>query len=394
MITRRYTFKMYPNATQKAALDDMRVMCCRLYNALNEQRHDRWSRFGKAMSAFDQGREMTRLCNDPELPEWHGFPSGIRERISGRIDQAWKKYFSNLKDWRKGKMDRFPLPPRYQKTSLFNGFGLRESGHGWKFLGKKITIAKIGEVRIRGRFPMAPEQIRTADLMIKNGAWYISIVVKTADFRRMSRPRPQNFHPAVVNSLHKIMEMLEVSCGTPGFAGERQVHARKLTALKSCSAPDFAGERQVAADMSGDPVSIGERQAQTRFPQAGTACKTADVSGRRQRRLDYAMHYVTSWMAETGGDICITRPALKKAVKSARGTKDDPGAMVKFKARQTRKLLDLNIGKFCALLEYKVEARDNKFQVIETEDHTAMIPTEIAALAKAGKAARRKRKAA
>jgi hypothetical protein len=33
---------MYPNAAQAAQLEHLRIMACRLYNALVEQRRDAW----------------------------------------------------------------------------------------------------------------------------------------------------------------------------------------------------------------------------------------------------------------------------------------------------------------------------------------------------------------
>jgi hypothetical protein len=112
-------------------------------------------------------------------------------------------------------------------------------------------------------------------------------------------------------------------------------------------------------------------------------------------RRDHAIHEYTSWLAAHGGDIVIERPPLRQATATGAGTVYDPGALVAFKARMNRDLLDRGIGKFCEVLTYKVQARGRAVTVTERPDHSAMIPalaTETARLAKrVQRAARRPR---
>src|ERR1700677_4699511 len=73
-LLRRYTFKLYPNAAQAAALTEQARMCASLWNALLEMRETHRRRALQrgdkktSLTAFDQGKDITALR--AELPEW------------------------------------------------------------------------------------------------------------------------------------------------------------------------------------------------------------------------------------------------------------------------------------------------------------------------------------
>jgi hypothetical protein len=136
-------------------------------------------------------------------------PSGIRERVAERVDQAFRKYFDNIKAWKRGQWQH-PFPPRppfYQKSAEFSGFGLKKCGMNWKVLaiqpGKAMLyIQSVGNIRVRGRFPATPSQIRTADVLWRDGHWEISIVAKFFEWAD-AQPDAAHFNRAASNFSQK-----------------------------------------------------------------------------------------------------------------------------------------------------------------------------------------------
>ena len=418
MFVRRYTFRLYPNATQAAALDDFRRRSCWLYNALIEQRRDAWDRRRKSLTRFDQGRELTLLANDPDLPEWKSFPSAIRERVAERVDQAYKMYFDNVKQWRLGRWNKpFPPgPPGFQKSAEFSGFGYREMPKGWRWMdGNKVRLQGVGDIKVRGRFPSEPADLRTADILYRNGRWEISIVGKFEETGRMSRPTEPFPNAALSNSLRKTLGCMRIRCSDLSFEGEMQEKCETPLVVSGCSDLSFEGEMQGIDRRAGGSGFSLEGEAQGEGSSVMTTHVCSDPSLRRgvqdflhtrqalsrgkknatrrwRNRIakrDHEMHEYTSWLAANGGDITIERPTLRKATKTAKGDAREHGAMVDFKAKMNRDLLDMGIGKFCEMLAYKIEALGNTFKVVEVEDHDAMVPQAVVELAKAAKKVRR-----
>jgi hypothetical protein len=108
------------------------------------------------------------------------------------------------------------------------------------------------------------------------------------------------------------------------------------------------------------------------------------------RARDYNMHYVTSAIVERYKDIRIEVPDIKQATASAAGSIYDHGAMVDWKAKQNRELLDYAIGKFCELLKYKAETACGKVDVVKVAGHQVELPNAIVSLAKASKQVRKR----
>jgi transposase len=423
---RRYTFKMHPNAAQACALENARILIQRLYNAMIEQRRDAWDRRRISLSKFDQGRECTLVRH--EFPEYKALGSAIMERCTERVDQAYKKYFDNFKLWKKGIWSKHypPSPPNYQKVIEFSGFGFREELTSWRYFNDKVRLHAIpGLVKISGKFPSEPISIRTCDLMLKRGKWWISIVVKLQDKAAMQAATGR-FSNAQPSNLPYISDVLPaISCATPEIVGKAQDARANGNADDSCATPEIVGKAQESvvgiANKIGcaTPEIVGKAQdyskAKIDLNLLSTFGTISDATGsyhldiesakagkgprgaknREVRRAKTAsrqahiMHEMTSALAQRYIDITIERPALLDVTKSAKGDAHNHGAEVAWKASINRCILDWNAGKFCQMLKYKMEAGGRTCTVIEIENHAAMLPNAIVDLAKQAKQVRR-----
>lgn len=185
LVTRRYTFKLYPTAKQRAVLEEQSALLAQLWNAALEQREIQWAHEcqrkpkgeRKGLSRFDQQKELKLIRR--EDPRFAAMSSASLELTIAALDLAFQAFFSRAKQGA-GKSSGYP---QYKSTSRHRTIPHRD-GKGWKLhhlYGKNWRIyAKgiPGRIRARGKFPAEPKEIRTMQLMERDGAWWASIVVK------------------------------------------------------------------------------------------------------------------------------------------------------------------------------------------------------------------------
>lgn len=88
---RRYTFKLYPNAAQDAAMREQARLCAVLWNALLEMRETYYRRAKQAglkktsLSAFDQGEDLTAMNADPDCAEFKALGRGTHVRFDTTV---------------------------------------------------------------------------------------------------------------------------------------------------------------------------------------------------------------------------------------------------------------------------------------------------------------------
>ena len=133
---RRYTFKLYPNAAQEAAMREQARLCAVLWNALLEMREDYYRRAKQqglkktSLSAFDQGKDLTAMNADPDCAEFKALGRGTQERVADMLDLAMKAFFKRAKAGA-GAASGYP---RYKSTRHAENIPLREPvKSGWKF---------------------------------------------------------------------------------------------------------------------------------------------------------------------------------------------------------------------------------------------------------------------
>ena len=190
-VTRRYNFALYPNKGQAAHLEDWRRRHCRLWNALIEQRRDAWDRCRVSLSCFDQQKEITALrASDPY---WREMNCDSQHMTAKRVQQAYDKYFANVKAGLRNKFGGPLSPPGYRKGEDYPGFTYRPAG--WKLAPKdggksgKMRFADIGWIKYRGCFPPGVVDLRTCDVLLVNGKWFASVVVTMEPRRKAGKEK-------------------------------------------------------------------------------------------------------------------------------------------------------------------------------------------------------------
>ena len=211
-VIRRYTFKLYPNKAQAEALDKMRRLHCTLYNGALQERIDAYRAkshakkeivcvgtfinrngeergkyrprhlsdgagvYGRTLNHFGQGAEIKIIrANDPA---YEAISADSMSFTLKRLDLAYKAFFSRAQSGA-GFQSGFP---RYKRSDRYPGFTHRP-GQGWHFDAKPkarsgtTTFKGVpGAVKWRGEFPMFPYGIKTGDVTLRAGVWWLSVV--------------------------------------------------------------------------------------------------------------------------------------------------------------------------------------------------------------------------
>ena len=247
MALRRYTFKLYPNAPQDAALRQQARLCAILWNALLEMRETHYRRAKQrgdrktSLSAFDQGKDLTALNaaakSDPDLAEWRSIPRGTQERVADMLDLAMKAFFKRAKAGA-GASSGYPQfksvyaitnfhkafptpcsipmrepaksgwrlentvdsPPARKSEPKSDAESLRARGEEGRTLetpsprapagGWRLTLRGIPDaIKARGKFPVEPTAFKTADVKFYDGSWWLSVCVELPERRVKGAPR-------------------------------------------------------------------------------------------------------------------------------------------------------------------------------------------------------------
>jgi putative transposase len=142
MVTRRQTFRLYPNKAQEKALFDARRLHCYLYNACVAQRQTEYQQHQRTISYFDQQNLLPAFVKD--WPEYKGLGSQALQATVKRVDLAYQSFFKGLRGRPKFKSIRNYSGWTYPALS---GWVANTDGkHG------SVTLTGLGlTIRMRGQ---------------------------------------------------------------------------------------------------------------------------------------------------------------------------------------------------------------------------------------------------
>jgi putative transposase len=168
-----YKYRIEPNQTQAAALDDMLGDFCQLYNAGLEQRIAAYRRQGISVTYKMQADELKAVrCAAPELARWS---FSAEQQVLRRLDKTFKAFFA-----RGHGFPRFRAIARFHAAEFRVGDGLtlRKSG--------KIGFVGVpGEIKLRWHRAL-PSKPKSAILTRQAGNWYVVFHVEVAAIERSS----------------------------------------------------------------------------------------------------------------------------------------------------------------------------------------------------------------
>lgn len=424
--TRRYTFKLYPNKAQGEAFERQSVLLARLWNAALQEREDQWRREverkghwrkvprpkedkPQGLSYYDQARAIKTIRRDD--PEYAEMSCASLELCLKALDLAFKAFWRRLKE---GCDPGAAGYPRYKSTKRHrtiwhrdrSGWKMTPRGKHWQFYFKGVP----GLVKARGRFPCGPGDIRTMEIIERDGRWQASVVVRQR--RRIeSGTVPLTVHFDLLDKFAVVKNAANGECLpglTPVFeAGEgRIILANNGDGRVSLGTDDGRCQRSLRNVSSADDAPDGGRKGQKR-PAADDATELRGTAGspdmnaqntadalqsardRRFKKFSYrwrretkriarrkakearirreALHRWTTLVVRSASEITVIAPPVKESTKSGRGDKYEWGGAVKAVAALNRHTLSQAPALAIQMLEYKAREAGIGFNLVTDE---------------------------
>jgi putative transposase len=235
---------MYPNQEQKAVLEEILGVHCRVYNTLLEE-HKR--RYDTDLPSYG----FKLMCKDltvwrAAIPALNVLNAQSLQVTAKRVALAFQSFFRRVAE---GAEE--PGYPRFKSFNRYPGWGYKTHGDGWRFFeGYKrkhsFRLSGIGDINLRGkgRFTGVP---KTCEIINKQGKWYLSVTFNV-DPAKVART-PGKETAAFDWGLTKLLTIAKAD-GTIEEIDNPRMLRNKLAALKKL-------QQAVSAEETKGKVSIG-----------------------------------------------------------------------------------------------------------------------------------------
>lgn len=370
MQQRKATFRLYPNATERRALEETLGLHCRAYNTLLEE-HQRCYEAGLPTLNF------SAMCK--ALTTWRAYAPSL-EGLNAQSLQVTAKRVALAFDafFRRVANGETPGFPRFKSFKRFTGWGYKAHGDGWKMLQERSLLKKgkyagtqygavrlsgIGTVGLRGqaRFSGTP---KTAEVMRKGDSWYLSVTfnVEEASLARESGKESASFDWGLKTLLTLVVgDSLAGQVEAVDNPRWLKKKLEKIVGLQQGISREETKAKQKSGKERGFPVNVtlGGLYKRLRHLHAQIA---------RQRKDFY--HQLTAAMVKRFGLIVTEELSVKnmsrapKPVQNEDGTYAPNGAAAK--AGLNRSILDAAPAGMLDKFRYKAEEAGSKFIEVPT----------------------------
>lgn len=166
MLTRRTTFRLYPNKQQAQKLHYFRKLHCSLYNAAVYHRKTEYQRFGKSVSYLDQQNCLPAFKEC--WWEYKELGSQALQATLKRVDFTYQRFFRGL-----AKRPRFKASRRYSGFTYPGIAGWKAESNG---KNGHLSLSNLGKIQMRGESRTWGTPT-TCTIVWKQGKWYASITL-------------------------------------------------------------------------------------------------------------------------------------------------------------------------------------------------------------------------
>lgn len=330
-ITRRVTFRLYPNTAQTAKMFSFRRLHCWLYNQALSDRQVSYKQHGKSVSYYVQQRAVKVIrALFPELEE---LGSHALQNTLKRLDFAYSRFFGGLAKY-----------PRFKSIRHYSGWTYPDRS-GWKALTNGVNghleIANLGRMQIRG-MARTWGKPTTCTIVYRNGKWYASITVQCIPVRETGI--------GAVGLDFGCLTAVAMSDGTkienPKFLANTQAR------IRACSKAKHRKRK---------PEYKKRIKASKRWRKATKKVSQLQTQAANQRR-DWT-HKVAAQIVRCNSLVATEKLNLKAMTKKAKkGSKRK-----RQKTGLNRSILDVGMGMLRQAIKYKVTEAGGLFVEIPTQ---------------------------
>ncbi len=166
-LRRAYVYKLRPNRSQLAKLEETLETCRRLYNDALAERKASWEAEQRSVGFAAQCVFLTqRKKSDGYLQSVH---SQVLQNVLRRVDRSFANFFCRVTSGGK------PGYPRFKGRGWYDSFCYPQYGNGAKLKDGRLVLSKIGHIRVFRDRPLKGRP-KTATIIRKADGWYVSVV--------------------------------------------------------------------------------------------------------------------------------------------------------------------------------------------------------------------------
>lgn len=314
-----FKYKLRPNSTQRNTFEQWTGTCRFVYNLALEHRITAYQSAKVSVSEFDQNNELKHI-KKTEGFQWIGdVYSQVLQDVVKRVDRSYKNFF------------RGAGFPKWAKRGQYNSFTFPQINN-LRIENNRIKLPKIGFVKLwyHRNIEGIPKQIQIVKQL---NSWYICIVCKI-------EPKQFKGENQAVGIDLGVTRLATLSDGSyfnnPKFfnhyRSKLRIKQRKLSRQKKFGANWYKTKHQISK----------------------LHHKIANC------RKDY-LHKVSHEITSKFNIVIMEDLKLSNMTKSAKGTLESHGKMVKQKSGLNRSLLDSGLAMLSTMIEYKTKHQGGLF---------------------------------
>jgi putative transposase len=163
-----FKYKVFtPNKQIAGKLNNCLRLCRELYNSALQERRDAYRLNQISLNYYDQANQLSDIKEiRDDLQDVH---SQVLQDILKRLDKTFKAFYARAKKGQAGF-------PRFKGENQFDSFCFPQSG--WKLEGDKLTLSKIGTLRLRLSREIKGK-IKTVTVKKEIDGWYVIFACET-----------------------------------------------------------------------------------------------------------------------------------------------------------------------------------------------------------------------
>jgi len=166
-ITRRVTYRLYPNRQQEQKLHYWRRLHASLYNAAVYNRKTQYQKFGHSVNYLEQQNSLPAFKE--VWPEYKELGSHALQATLKRVDFSFARFFKGLGGYPKFKASRHYSGWTYPCIAGWKAETHGKHGH--------LNLSNLGRIQMRGKARTWGKPT-TCTILFRNGYWYASITVQ------------------------------------------------------------------------------------------------------------------------------------------------------------------------------------------------------------------------
>ena len=331
---RSATYRLYPTARQRLALEELLEIQRQLYNAALEERRGAWRWEGRAVTRYDQYNGLTAA--EDWCPELARFGRRVAQGTLDRLDEAFGHFQRRVRAGQRAGFPRFKGPNRWDSVQWSNAGGSwRMTPTGQGSYGR-LYVQGVGHlsVKLHRRFDGA----RPVKLVVRRRlrGWEATVVYRDVTVQ----PLPPTGRAAGIDVGIAVLAAVADNHGSVELVANPAPLTQSLRRLQQA-------QRALAACRG----SNRRRRARQRVARL--------YERTRHQRRNHA-HQLSARLVADYDLIAVEDLRITNMTRAGRGTPESPGTNVAAKSGLNRSILDAGWGQLINLLTYKAEGAGRK----------------------------------